>query len=324
MRAAWYEKNGPAAEVLKVGDLPDPVPGPGEVLVRLHASAVNPSDVKARAGARKVMGNRVIPNSDGAGIIERVAPGVDPSFVGRRVWVYNAQWDRPCGTSAQYVSLPSTLTVPLAAQLSFEQGACLGIPLMTAHRCLFADGPVAGKTVLVTGGAGVVGHYAIQLAKWGGARVVSTVSSPEKAEHARMAGAEVLINYRKEDVIERIRATVGSVDRVVDVDFGANLELTPRILRPHGVISSYASLGNLRPVFPYFELSRLNAIVRPVYVYTMPDSAKAQAHADITRWLNEAQPMFAIAARFPLSQIVRAHLAVEGGKKIGHVILTLD
>jgi len=324
MRAAWYEENGPAAEVLKVGELPDPVPGPGEVRVRLYASAVNPSDVKARAGNRKVLWDRVVPDSDGAGVIDRIGPGVDAARNGQRVWIFNGQWERPYGTSAQYIALPSALAVPLANGLSFEQGACLGIPAMTAHRCLFADGPVAGKTVLVTGGAGVVGHYAIQLAKWAGARVLTTVSSEEKAEHARRAGADIVINYKSEDVVSRVQAAAGGVDRVVDVDFGANLSVTAQILNPNAGIASYASMGNLQPVFPYAALFRLNAVIRPVLVYTMPEAAKAQAQSDITQWIREAKPVFAIAERFRLEHVVNAHLAVERGEKIGHVVLTIE
>ena len=324
MYAAWYEKNGPAAEVLKLGELPDPVPAPGEVRVRLHASAVNPSDVKARGGSRKIAWERIIPNSDGAGIIDRVGAGVDPSRIGEHVWTYNAQWERPYGTSAQYVALPAALAVPLPEAQSFEQGACLGIPAMTAHRCLFADGPLDAKTVLVTGGAGVVGHYAIQLAKWARARVVATVSSPAKAAHARAAGADVVIDYRNENVVERIRASVGAVDRVCDVDFGKNLPVTLQVLRPNGVIAGYASTGDAKPALPFYDLFRLNPVLRPVLVYTMSDSAKAQAHADIARWLKEGKPIFAIAERFPLSEIIKAHLAVERGEKIGHVVLTID
>lgn len=324
MRAAWYERNGAAADVLKVGNLPDPVPGPGEVRVRLYASAVNPSDVKARAGSRKVRWERVVPNSDGAGVIDVVGPGVDASRAGTRAWVYNGQWDRPLGTSAEYIVLPAALAVPLPDGLTYEEGACLGIPVMTAHRCLFADGPVAGKTVMVTGGAGVVAHYAIQLAKWGGARVVATVSSEEKAHHARAAGADVVINYRTESVIERVRAAVGGVDHVVEVDFGANLPVTAQILRPYGVVASYASARELYPVFPYADFFRLNPVIRPVFVYTMPDAAKAQAHSDIARWLRSSRPIFAIAARFPLADVVDAHLEVERGEKIGHVMLTID
>jgi len=324
MRAAWYEKNGAASEVMRVGELPDPVPAAGEVRVRLYASGVNPSDVKARAGNRKVRWERVIPDSDGAGVIDAVGAGVDRRRIGERVWIYNGQWDRPHGTSAQYIALPSALAVTLPDRLSYEEGACLGIPVMTAHRCLLGDGPVAGKTVMVTGGAGVVGHYAIQLAKWAGARVVTTVSSVAKAEHARAAGADIVINYRTESVVERVQETVGGVDRIVEVDFGANLPVTARILKPHGGVASYASARELNPVFPYADFFRLNPIIRPVFVYTMPDAAKAQAHADIARWLASSRPIFAIAARYALEDVVKAHLEVERGQKIGHVILTID
>jgi NADPH2:quinone reductase len=323
MRAAWYEKNGPAAEVMTYGELPDPEPGPGEVRVRLYASAVNPSDVKARAGSRPIRWARLIPNSDGAGVIDKVGAGVDSHRAGDRVWTFNGQWERAFGTSAQYVALPAALAVPLPDALSWEQGACLGIPVMTAHRCLFADGQLAGKTVLVTGGAGVVAHYAIQLAKWAGAKVVTTVSSDAKAAHARAAGADLVINYRTENVVERIRAETGGVDRIVDVDFGKNLRVSAAILNPFGAITCYASTSVREPAFPYNDVLWLNISVRPVFVYTMPDAAKAQAHADIARWLAEAKPVFAIAERYPLGEVVRAHLAVERGEKIGHVILTI-
>lgn len=323
MYAAWYEKNGPAA-VMQVGDLAAPEPAAGEVRVRLHASAVNPSDVKSRAGSRPIRWPRLIPNSDGAGVIDRIGSGVTMHRVGDRVWVYNGQWDRAHGTSAQYIALPAALAVPLPESLTWEEGACLGIPVMTAHRCLFADGPVKGSTVLVTGGAGVVAHYAIQLAKWAGARVVTTVSSDAKAAHARAAGADIIINYRTEDVVARIRGETGGVDRVVDVDFGRNLPVTSQVLRPNGAIASYSSAGDMEPKFPYGKLFHLNPTIHPVLVYTMPDAAKAQAHADIARWLKETKPVFAIAERHPLRDVIKAHLAVERGEKLGHVILTVD
>lgn len=322
MRAAWYERNGPAAEVLTLGEMPDPEPGPGEVRVRLHASGVNPSDVKSRAGVtRKIAFPRVIPNSDGAGVIDRVGPGVDAARAGGRVWVYNGQWERPFGTSAELICLHAALAVPLPEGLSFEQGACLGIPVMTAHRCLFADGPVAGKTVLVTGGAGVVGHYAIQLAKWAGAEVVATVSSGTKAEHARAAGADHVLNYRTEDVVERVRALTGGVDRIVEVDLGVNLPVSIQILKSSGTIAAYASVGKPMPELPYQAMMRNNLTVRVVLVYTMPDQAKADAATDIARWVREGKPVFAVAARFPLAGIVEAHRTVERAEKIGHVVL---
>ena len=323
MYAAWYEKNGPAAAVMQTGELPDPEPGEGEVRVRLHASAVNPSDVKGRAGSRPIRWPKLIPNSDGAGVIDRVGAGVTSHRVGDRVWVFNGQWDRAFGTSAQYIALPAALAVPLPEPLAWEEGACLGIPVMTAHRCLFADGPVKSKTVLVTGGAGVVAHYAIQLAKWAGARVVTTVSSDAKAAHARAAGADVIVNYRTENVVERIRAATGGVDRVVDIDFGTNLPMTSQVLLPNGGIAAYASMGEMEPKLPYGKLFHLNPTIRPVLVYTMPDAAKTQAHADIARWLHESKPVFAIAERHPLQDVIKSHLAVERGEKMGHVILDI-
>lgn len=323
MLAAWYEKNGPAAEVMMTGELPDPEPAAGEVRVRLYASAVNPSDVKARAGSRPIRWPKLIPNSDGAGVIDRIGAGVASHRVGDRVWTFNGQWERAFGTSAQYIVLPAALAVQLAPALNWEQGACLGIPAMTAHRCLFADGPIDGKVVLVTGGAGVVAHYAIQLAKWAGAQVVTTVSSEAKAVHARAAGADIVINYQTENVAECIQSRCGGVDRIVDVDFGKNLPVSKNIIKPFGAITCYASTSVREPPFPYNDLLRLNVSVRPVFVYTMSDVAKHAAHADIARWLAETKPLFAIAHRFPLEDVVDAHLAVERGEKIGHVILNI-
>jgi NADPH2:quinone reductase len=175
--------------------------------------------------------------------------------------------------------------------------------------------------VLVAGGAGVVGHYAIQLAKWAGARIITTVSGDAKAAHAHAAGADIVINYRREDVAARIKSEAGGVDRVVEVDFGRNLPVSAQVLNADGVIACYASTGIPRPLYPYPEMLWRNPVVRQVFVYTMSDAAKAQAHADIARWLGEARPLFAIAERHALERVVDAHLAVERGEKIGHVVL---
>ena len=322
--AAWYEKHGAAREVLQVGAQPDPVPGKGEVRVRLRASAVNPSDVKARAGSRPVLPPRVIPDSDGAGEIDRVGPGVPKPRLRQRVWVYNGQWQRPSGTSAQYICLPAAQVIPLPRQVTYAQGACLGIPVMTAHRCLFADGPIKGLTVLVAGGAGVVGHYAVQLARWAGARVIATASSPEKAAHARKGGAHATINYRSENVAARLdELTKGQgVDRVVDVELGVNLPTYEKALRPSAMIATYAAAAAQDSILPS-RLRQKNVTVRMVFVYTMPDAAKARAIADIARWIARGRPQYAIAARFPLSEIAAAHETVESGNKIGHVILDI-
>jgi len=310
--------------VLQYGEQPDPLPGKGEVRVRLRASAVNPSDVKARGGSRPVIPPRVIPNSDGAGEIDRVGPGVSKRRLRQRVWVYNGQWQRPSGTSAQYIVLPAAQAMPLPRKVSYAEGACLGIPVMTAHRCLFADGPIRGMTVLVAGGAGVVGHFAVQLARWAGARVIATVSSPEKAAHAVKGGAHAAIDYRTESVAERIDAlTRGKgVDRVVDVELGVNLPTYEKMLRPAAVIATYAAAAAQDSVLPS-RLRQRNITVRMVFVYTMPDAAKQQAIADIASWIATGRPKFAIAARFPLSEIAAAHETVESGKKIGHVILDI-
>ena len=325
MLAAWYEQNGSARDVLRVGEQADPLPGKGEVRVRLRASGLNPSDVKARAGSRPVIPPRVIPNSDGAGTIDRVGKGVSRRRLGERVWVYNGQWQRPSGTSAQYIVLPGAQAVALPKTLSYQQGACLGIPVMTAHRCLFADGPIRNRRVFVTGGAGVVGHYAVQLARWAGARVIASVSSAEKAAHAKRAGAHAVINYRTEDVGEALRKLTGGagVDRVVDVEFGANLPAYVKALRPDAVVATYASMKVPEPKLPFYDLMRLNFALRMVFVYTMPPAAKARAFADIARWTVAGRPKFAIAARFPLREIVAAHEFLETGDKIGHVVLDI-
>ncbi|HEU5320133.1 MAG TPA: NADPH:quinone reductase, partial [Methylomirabilota bacterium] len=249
MRAAWYERNGPAAEVLRVGELPVPEPGPGEVRVRVVASGLNPNDVKARAGSRPMGYPRVVPHQDGAGVIDAVGPGVPAARVGERAWLYIVQWQRPWGTAAEYTVVPARLAVTLPAHTSFAEGACLGIPAVTAHRCLFADGPLAGQTVLVTGGAGAVGHYAVQLAKWADATVIATVSSPEKAALAAAAGADHTVNYRTGDAAAEILELTGGagVDRIVDVDFGANLPVSARVLKTSGTIAAYASTGEPEP-----------------------------------------------------------------------------
>src|SRR5262245_56187945 len=296
MLAAWYERNGAAREVLQLGEQPDPVPDKGEVRVRLHASAINPSDVKARGGNRPVLPPRVIPNSDGAGTIDQVGRGVSRKRLHQRVWTYNGKWQRPSGTSAQFIALPAGQAVPLPRKVSYAAGACLGIPVMTAHRCLFADGPIKGMTVLVTGGAGVVGHYAVQLARWAGAHVIATVSSPEKAAHARKGGAHVTVDYRREDVAARIdELTKGQgIDRVVDVELGVNLAAYEKALRPSAVIATYAAAATQDSVLPS-RLRQRNVTVRMVFVYTMPDAAKAQAIADIARWIARGKPKYAIA-----------------------------
>jgi NADPH2:quinone reductase len=326
MRAAWYERNGPAAEVLVVGEMPEPHAGPGEVRVRVVTSAVNPSDVKTRSGtARKLEYPRQVPHSDGAGVVDEVGAGVDASRLGQRVWTWNAAFERAGGTAAQWTVVPAAQAVALPSEADYTVGACLGIPAITAHRAVFADGPPTGQTVLVAGGAGAVGNFAVQLAKWAGARVFTTVDSPEKAERAREAGADAVFDYRQEDVAERVLALTGGagVDRIVEVEFAHNLALNLRIAKMGAVIATYATLVR-EPQIPFFDLLKRNLVLRLVHMYGLPQAAKDAATSDIGAWMSSGRARFSIAARFPLERIVEAHHAVESGNKIGQVLIDIE
>ncbi len=324
MRAAWYDSMGTARDVIRVGDLPAPEPQAGEVLVRVRASGVNPHDVKKRLGRRAAMEfPRIVPHNDGAGVIERVGAGVPAARVGERVWVLGAQWHRPLGTAAEYVAVPADAAWPLPEGTGFAEGAALGIPALTAHRAVFADGSVYGQRLLVHGGAGAVGYYAIQLAKTAGAEVVTTVSGPEKAAAAREAGADHVIDYRREDVTQRVRAITGGagVDRIVEVDFGKNLDVDRAVLRPNGVIAAYASEGEPNPVLPFYPMMFANITVRLILVFVMPAEAISRAAAEVSTMLARGVLRHRIAERFPLERTAEAHEAVERGTAIGKVIV---
>ncbi|MSO81284.1 MAG: NADPH:quinone reductase [Alphaproteobacteria bacterium] len=325
MRAAWYERNGPAAEVIEVGDLPTPEPGPGEARVRVAWSGLNPTDVKRRSGFRgQQMGfPRVVPHQDGAGIIDKVGDGVPAARLGERVWLYNAQAGRAFGTAAEYIALPAKYAVRLPDAAPLSAGACIGVPVRTAHRALFADGSVKGKTVLVQGGAGAVGNYAIQLAKWGGARVLTTVSSPEKARLAGAAGADVVIDYRKEDVAACVLAETGGagVDHIVEVSFGKNMPVTLAVLKPFGIVAAYASDADQEPKFPYYDLMAKNAVIRLVFLYEVPADYVAPMERDIAAWLASGKAFHAMARTFRLDEVAAAHAYLESGATAGNVMI---
>jgi NADPH:quinone reductase len=325
MKAVWYERTGAAPDVLSYGDMPTPTAGPGEVRVRLEASGVNPADVGRRAGSYRAMEYpRVIPNSDGAGIVDQVGDGVTRLRTGQRVWLFNGQRNgRAFGTATEYIALAEHLVTPLPGDVSFAAGATLGIPGMTAWCCLFADGPIAGQTVLVTGGAGAVGHYAVQFAKWGGARVIATVSSSLKAEQARLAGADLVIDYKTEDVAAKAMAFTGQrgVDRVVDVDFGGNIATTLKLMAMNSTIAVYATNGNRTPIVPVRELMERCIALRSLVLPALPPPLHAAAQADITKWLAAGKRIHNIAGQFALSETAQAHLAVEKGDKLGTVIV---
>lgn len=327
MRAVWYEETGLAEAVLQLGEMADPQPGPGEVRVRLRASGINPSDVKSRAGLRGPMAfQRVIPHSDGAGEIDAVGEGVSPARIGTRVWVWNAAYRRPFGTCAEYVCLPEAQAVPLPERTSFEAGACLGIPASTACHAVFADGDVTGQTVLVTGGAGAVGNYATQLARWGGARVIATVSGPEKAAAAEAAGAHAVVNYREGDVAAAILAANHGkqVDRVVEVEFGGNLAVTNAVLGEGGVIAAYGSMAEAEPKLPFYPLMFRHATLRMLIVYLLSAKERAETVARLTAALEAGALHHAIAASFDLVDSAKAHEAVESGRLIGNAVITID
>src|SRR5258708_18809498 len=264
MRTALYDRHGPASEVLRVEDTPAPEPGPGEVRVKIEYSGVNPTDWKALEGLTpRPFDDFQIPHHDGSGVIDAVGEGVDPSRIGQRAWTYLAAAGRKWGTAAEWTVVPAEHAVPLPDGVSAELGASLGVPAMTAHRCLLADGPIEGKTILVAGGAGAVGHFAIQLAKFfgaPGARVVTTVSGQEKAELAKNAGADLVVNYRESSAADEI-SSFGRLDRVIEVALGANLQLDRAVISPGGVIVTYAADGN-DPGLPVKACMPANLVLR--------------------------------------------------------------
>jgi NADPH2:quinone reductase len=324
MYAVWYEKAGKAGAVLVAGDMPDPEPGPGEVRVRIAVSAVNPTDVKRRREGRE-LGRfpRIVPNNDGAGTIDRVGPGVPETRLGERVWIFGAQAGRPFGTAAEFTVVPARQAIPLPANTSFEDGACLGVPAVTAHYGLFADGPLTGKTALVTGGAGRVGAYAVQLAKRAGATVIATVGSAAKAETVRGLGADHVLNYKTDDLAAEIRRLTDGqgVDRIVEVAFGTNIALAPKIMKTNGVIATYASDAAPEPTLPFYSLMFNNTTIRPFIIYALPHTAQDRAFAAITAALKDGVLQHRIAARLPLARLAEAHEAIEAGTLSGSVLV---
>lgn len=327
MKAISFAEFGPAKQVLKTSEWRTPEPGPGEVLVKLSTTGVNPSDVKKRAGGfpNLLDDGPVIPHSDGAGVIEAVGSGVATSRIGERVFVYQAQYARLHGTAAEYVAIDTLRAPILPDNVSFEIGACVGIPILTAHRCVFADGDVAGLWVLVTGGAGRVGYYAIQWAHRAGARVIATASNDADALACREAGAEQVVNHREPGWGRQVLAHSEGVqiDRVIDVEFGANLPELLDCLRTGATIATYSSTVVPEPSLPFRTMMFMDLTVRMVIVYAMPESAKAQAVADTQTRLAEEGLRHRIAQILPFAEMARAHETIEEGSVRGCVVVTL-
>ena len=327
MRAVWYTKTGEATEVLQFGEMDKPEPGPGEVLVRIHASGVNPSDVKKRAGVQPpgFQDGFVIPHSDGAGVIESVGAGVPEERIGTRVWVYQAQYQRHWGTAAEYVVVPGLRAAPLPDNHSFDVGACAGIPMMTAHRCVFSGGDVSDKTILVTGASGRVGFYAAQWAKRAGATVIATAGSEHRLLEAKLTGADHVLDYTREDLESAILdITRGQgVDRVVDVEFGINISTSAEVLKVGGVVTSFSSSKNMNPEIPFYPLMFKNITIELVLVYNMPESAKAKARDDIYQALSDDSLLHRVAKTLPLQDTATAHELVEKGGLDGCVVVEI-
>jgi NADPH2:quinone reductase len=321
MHAAFYETNGPARVVLRVGEIETPNPGAGELRVRLHTSGVNPSDVKSR-GLRKLAFPRVIPHSDGAGVIEAVGAGVSETRVGERVWIWNGQWQRAFGTAAEFIVLPAEQAVRLPDNVSFEQGATLGIPAMTAFHAVELACASSNTIVLVSGGAGSVSQFAIQLAKDRGATVITTISSPDKAAAARQAGADHCIDYKREDVGQLVAEITGKrgVDSIVEMDLSANARLIPAVLRPKGSVIVYGT-GAEAAVPAFFCLTN-SVSLQFFLVYQLDPLQRDRAATGITRALEQGKIASRIGPVFSLAETAAAHEAVEQGT-IGNVIVKI-
>jgi NADPH2:quinone reductase len=324
MLASWYERQGPAADVLRVGELPDPQPGPGEVRVRVTVSGVNPGDTKKRHGwlGSAMPYPRVIPHSDGAGVIDSVGDGVDARRVGQRVWVYGAQSYRPFGTAAQYTVVPGDLAVALPDHLSDDLGASLGIPGITAHRAVFGDGPVDGTLVLVHGVLGAVGSLAAQLARWGGATVLATVRRGADLDRIDPAVVSHAVALDSGDPAEAIRAYAPhGVDRIVEVALSDNADLDAAVVAGDAVVAAYATRAD-RPELPFWPLLFNNVTLRLLGSDDFPSEAKRQAARDLTAAAAVGALTADVGDRYPLEDIAKAHDRVDTGGR-GRVLITV-
>ena len=325
MKAVIYDHFGPAAEVLSLQDLPDPTPGPGEVVVDLAFSGVNPSDVKARAGARpgvtKPPFPQIIPHSDGSGVISTVGTGVDPARIGEKVYIWNGQWQRPFGTAAEKIALPAAQAVTLPEGCSLEEGAVLGIPGMTAAWLIAGSGGVQGQTVLVQGGGGTVGYLAVQMARHAGARVLATCS-PRDADRVSAAGAEHVFDYRAPDLAAQILSVAADgIDRGIAPEFGANIAVDTEILRPMGRIMAYGSALNMTPELPYGPIMFKAITIETVLVYLLTAQQRAVTQATLQTAFAAGALSLPVASVMPLADSALAHDAVAAGGRAGAILL---
>ena len=326
MKAAWYTKTGKASEVLNIGELDDPKPSIGEVLVKVKTSGLNPSDVKIRAGARgDLKFSRIIPHSDGAGEIIDVGKGVNKNRVGEKVWIWNGSFGRSDGTCAELISLPEIQAVKIAENVSYEAAACMGIPASTAFYGILANGPVKNKTVLISGGAGAVGFYGVQLAKLFGADVITTISNDEKAKIANDAGADKIINYTNEDVFEEVmkHTNDNGVDRIFEVEFGGNLPINEKIIKQNGVIAAYGSMAEIEPKLPFYNLMFKGVKIDTFLIYSIEEKFRKEILDGLSELLNKNSLKHMISKKYSIDHIVDAHEAMESGNTIGNIVIEL-
>ena len=323
MKAAFYTKQGLAHEVLQLGEVPTPEPGPGEVRVKVSTSGVNPSDWKTRKGGlRGMLAPLIVPHSDGAGVVDAVGAGVDRARIGQRVWIWNGQWKRALGTAAEYIALPSAQAVRLPQGTDDAAGACLGIPAFTALQAIRLANVGRGTHLFVTGGAGSVANYAIQIAKVRGARVIASVSGDEKAARARNAGADATVNYRTEDVGERVKAFTSGrgVDALIEMDLNNDAKLYPSLLAPHATVVVYGMTAG-EATLPSMWMMQNSIDLRSFLIYEISDADRAAGVAEITKLLEEGRLIHNVALRLPLEKIADAHDIVERGEVVGNVVL---
>ncbi len=326
MQAILYSEFGAARDVLRLETVSTPDPAAGEVLVEMRMSGVNPSDVKARAGARpgvtKPPFPQIIPHSDGAGVIVAVGDGVDPARLGQRVWVWNGQWQRAFGTAASHCVLPAAQAVPLPAEVSFETGASLGIPGLTATQAVFGNGDVGGKTVLVHGGAGSVGGLAVQLAAWGGAKVIATARNDDLAK-VQANGAAAVVDYRSDDLAAAILAANGGgpVDHIVEVEFGINADTDAAVIAENGSIAAYGSAKNMRPEMPFYTFMFKAVRLDTILIYLLPPAARAAAIERLHKALVSGGLTIPVDGTFALKDTAAAHEEVEAGRRDGATLV---
>ncbi|WP_300012596.1 NADPH:quinone reductase [uncultured Roseobacter sp.] len=328
MRMISYENFGKASDVLHLSDQDLPAPQAGEVCVELAYSGVNPSDVKARAGSRpgvtKPPFPQIVPHSDGAGVISAVGPGVDTARIGERVWIWNGQWQRAFGTAASHIVLPDEQAVALPDSVSLETGAILGIPGLTAAHTVFGGGEITGQTVVIHGGAGTVGYLAIQLAKWGGAKVITTAHGAGMARCAS-AGADVVLDYKADDLADQILAANNGdlVTRIIEVEFGQNIATDTAIIAPNGTIAAYGSALNMTPSLPFYPLLFKAVTIDIVLIYLLRKAERIRAIDKLHSALADGALDCPVQKVFGLKDAALAHEAVESGGRAGAVLINV-